>query len=259
MSFWDLLFLAVIQGIAEFLPISSSGHLVLAAHWLGIHEATGTLTIMLHAGTLLSILVFYFSRILSLVKEDRRVIPLLVVGTLPAGVVGILLKRNFESLLENPWVAASMLLVTGGILMATRFIPSRVGSDYRHASYGTALFVGFFQAFAILPGISRSGSTIFAGHWIGLSRESAATFSFLLAIPVILGATLLEIKDLWGQEGAGSVGALMLILGATISFGVGYVSLVWLVAFIQKGKFHLFAWWCIPFGLVTLLILSFSS
>ena len=119
MNLFDLLILAVVQGIAEFLPISSSGHLVLFGKWLGIEKAQGSLNIMLHAGTLGSIVVFYFSRILRLLEKDRRVIPLLIVGTIPAVVIGLYLKKYHESILVNPWIAASMLLVTGGILIAS--------------------------------------------------------------------------------------------------------------------------------------------
>ena len=112
MSFFDLVVLSVIQGIAEFLPISSSGHLVLMGHWLGIQEDKGTLGIMLHAGTLLSIIVFYFHRIIGLLKEDRRVIPLLIIGTIPAAILGVAIKKGFPELVESPWLAAVMLLVS---------------------------------------------------------------------------------------------------------------------------------------------------
>lgn len=261
MNLFDLLILAVVQGIAEFLPISSSGHLVLFGKWLGIEKAQGSLNIMLHAGTLGSIVVFYFSRILRLLEKDRRVIPLLIVGTIPAVVIGLYLKKYHESILVDPWIAASMLLVTGGILIASYFLPKRDGIEYSDAGYSTALLIGVFQAFAILPGISRSGSTIFAGQLFGLKRESAGTFSFLLAIPVIAGAVVLELKDMLGAEeikstsGSGDASIGLLFLGAFVSFVVGYFSLIWLVAFIQKGKFHWFAAWCIPFGIFALVML----
>ena len=265
MNLFELLVLSVVQGIAEFLPISSSGHLVLFGKWLGIREAQGSLNIMLHAGTLGSIVLFYFSRILRLLKQDRRVVPLLIVGTIPAVVIGLYLKKFHGEILVNPWVAASMLLVTGGVLIATFFLPKREGIEYPKASYGAVFLIGLFQALAILPGISRSGSTIFAGQLCGLKRESAGTFSFLLAIPVIAGAVVLELKDMLGAEdvtdaavsGRANVG--LLFLGAFVSFVVGYFSLVWLVAFIQKGKFHWFAAWCIPFGIFALVMLALGS
>lgn len=256
MSFWDLIILSVIQGVAEFLPISSSGHLVLIGQWLGVGEAQGSLNIMLHAGTLMSIIVFYFFQVIKLIRSDRRVIPLLIVGTLPAVAIGLSIELFFPELKTSPLLAASMLLVTGGILLATRWI--KEGDQvYEKVSYRGVLIIGLFQAIAILPGISRSGSTIFAGQWVGLKRESAGTFSFLLAIPVLAGATVLELAKILKKGDQADVSIGMLLLGAAISFVVGYFSLWLLVRFIQRGKFHWFAWWCIPFGLISLAILLF--
>ncbi|MEE2642984.1 MAG: undecaprenyl-diphosphate phosphatase [Planctomycetota bacterium] len=259
MNFWDVAVLSVIQGIAEFLPVSSSGHLVLAGHWLGIEEANGTLNIMLHAGTLFSILVFYFQRILRLLHEDRRVIVLLIVGTLPGALLGFLVKKYSAQSLENPWLASWMLIVTGGILLASRRITRENPIDYQQSSWVTALMIGMAQAFAILPGVSRSGSTIFMGLLLGLKREAAGTFSFLMAIPIIAGATAYEIFTLSGEGAGPAHSPWLLSIGVLLSFGVGYVSLCWLVSFIQKGRFHLFAWWCIPFGILSLLLLFFQQ
>ena len=256
MDFFDLLLLAIIQGIAEFLPISSSGHLVLAGHWLGIEEAQGTLNIMLHAGTLLSIVVFYFQRIARLVYEDRRVVPLLIVGTIPGALAGVLIKAYAEWLTESAWLAASLLIVTGLILVASTRIKRPNPIDYRDAGWKVAIGVGLAQAFAILPGISRSGATICTGLWLGLKRESAGTFSFLLAIPIIAGASAYEIRKQLKEGLTDDQGWGMLILGALISFVVGYIALYWLTKFIEKGKFHMFAWWCIPLGIFSLIMLG---
>ncbi|MEC9092096.1 MAG: undecaprenyl-diphosphate phosphatase [Planctomycetota bacterium] len=256
MSFWDVILLAVIQGIAEFLPVSSSGHLVLCGHWLGIQEATGTLNIMLHAGTLMSILVFYWHRVLRLVSSDRKVMVLLLIGTIPGALSGIWIKKYNSGLMENPWLSAAMLMVTGVILGASRFLNRREGVDYQHASVGMVLGIGCAQAFAILPGISRSGSTIVAGQFLGLKPDASATFSFLLALPIIAGATVYEIISLSKDTGSENANVTLLLVGAAISFAVGYGSLLWLANFIQKGKFHWFAWWCIPFGVLSLLLLA---
>lgn len=256
MSFWDLLVLSIIQGVAEFLPISSSGHLVLIGHWLGVEQAKGTLNIMLHAGTLLSIVVFYYSKILKLLSADRRVVILLLVGTIPAGLAGVLIKRYIPAITENAWLAASMLIVTGLILWGSRFLPKTNQLKYPQATWRIAWGVGLAQAFAILPGISRSGSTIFAGQFLGLNRESAGTFSFLLAIPIIAGASLYEMISLARSSTPSHVSPILLGMGVLISFVVGYFSLKWLVLFIQQGRFHLFAWWCIPFGCLSLILLA---
>ncbi len=246
----EVIFLAITQGITEFLPVSSSGHLVVLA---SIFERCGvemdeklTVSIVLHLGTLLAILVFYRRRICDLLSEDRRVIGLLAVGTLPAVAVGIPLKKYGEDLLVNPLLAGPMFLVTAAMLLWTRKHGGGE-SQCRELSYSRAFLVGIFQAIAILPGISRSGSTIVAGLGCGLKREEAATFSFLLAIPVIGGAGLLDLKDLLGNSPNG-VSISVLALGAAISFVVGLAALAWLVDWIRHGRLHWFAWWLIPLG-----------
>ena len=252
----DILILAVIQGIAEFLPISSSGHLVLASTLIGERSASADVNIVLHAGTLLSIVVFYARQLAALADRDRAAIPLIVVGTVPAVVVGLIIKSRFESILENAWLAAAMLLVTGSLLLVSRKLPDGETSLV-DLGYARALGIGLAQAFALLPGISRSGSTIVAGLMAGASRETAATFSFLLAIPAIGGASLLEIVDLArGAEASASIGVLA--VGAAVSFAVGLLSLSWLIRWLRSGKLHLFAAWCFLVGIVGLAALAWS-
>ncbi len=251
----EILVLAFVQGVGEFLPISSSGHVVVGA---ALFDQFGhplreklTVNIVLHAGTLLTILVFYWRRVWSLFGRDRRVIGRLLLGSVPAAVVGLLLKRHFGDALMSPLVAGCMFPVTGVMLLwAARQQPGE--NTCRELGYGAALVIGVFQAFAILPGVSRSGSTIVAGLGCGLRREEAASFSFLLAIPAIAGATLLELKDLAGQPPQTATAAVLAI-GALVSFGVGLVSLWLLVRWLQQGRLHLFAWWVIPLGGAVLL------
>ncbi len=192
----EIVILAIVQGIAEFLPISSSGHLVILGALLGGGELgeSPTLEVILHAGTLGSILVVFWRRILDLLSRDRRVIPLLVVGTLPAVVIGLTIKTQFEYILRYPILAGAMLLVTATMLVILGRLPPRDG-EYQAMSWKTAFLIGCFQAFAILPGVSRSGSTILGGRLLGLKNDDSVTFSFLLAIPAILGATVLTLKD----------------------------------------------------------------
>mgnify|MGYP001822733222 CR=1 FL=1 len=186
----EIIVLAIVQGIAEFLPISSSGHLViLGAMMSGANSESPTLEIILHAGTLGSILVVYWRRILDLLRRDRRVIPLLVVGTLPAVIIGLTIKSQFPWILKNPLLAGAMLIVTGILLIILGRLPRRDG-HYQDMTFLGALLIGCFQAFAILPGISRSGSTILGGRLMGLRTEDSVTVSFLLAIPAISGATV---------------------------------------------------------------------
>jgi len=252
----DLLILAIVQGIAEFLPISSSGHLVIVGDLLGELSESPTLEIILHAGTLGSILVVFWRKIFRLLTEDQRVMGLLVVGTIPAATVGIGMKLMMPELLRSPTLAAGMLMVTGLMLIVLGRLRDRKGS-YQEVSWIGALIVGTFQAFAILPGISRSGSTILGGRLMGLKSEDSITFSFLLAIPAILGATVLTLRDLWEASQAGqsiSHTPFELLLGAMISFAVGIIALKWLIGWSRADRLHWFAAWCLPAGILALLV-----
>jgi len=252
-SLLHIVILAVLQGITEFLPVSSSGHIVIAgallAHTLGEPPARASdINIFLHAGTLASILVVYWRRIWRLLGEDRRVIGRLVVGTLPAVVVGLLLKTKFPLLLDSPLLAGLMLPITGVMLIWASRRPLG-NTDCRDLTYGRVLVIGCLQAVAILPGISRSGATIAAGLGVGLRRSEAATFSFLLAIPAISGAIVLELRELIRGEDQ-LAAADLLSAGASVSFVVGVFALWWLIRWLERGRLQLFAWWCIPVGLL---------
>ncbi len=255
---YKILILAAVQGIAEFLPISSSGHLIILGALLeelssSVSELgeSPTLEIILHAGTLGSILVVFRNRILKLLVSDRRVLPLLVIGTVPAAIVGLTIKSQFLPLLTNPTLAAAMLLVTGCMLVLLGRLAPRDGC-YADLNWRAAVIIGCFQAFAILPGVSRSGSTILAGRLLGLKNEDSVTFSFLLAIPAILGASLLATKDIWQQVNAGETlefSISELAIAASVSFLVGIAALTWLVGWSKQDRLHWFAWWCFPAGL----------
>lgn len=255
----ETIILAIVQGIAEFLPISSSGHLViLGALMKAAQSDSPTLEIILHAGTLGSILVIFWRRILDLLSHDRRVMPLLVVGTIPAVVIGLTIKSGFPWILKSPILAGAMLIVTGIMLILLGRLPKRHGA-YRDLSYRGAFLIGCFQAFAILPGISRSGSTILGGRLLGLRTDDAVTFSFLLAIPAISGATILAIKDLVEEIQAGQpldYEIAELGAGALVAFAVGIFALKWLIGWSQQERLHWFAGWCIPAGILVLAMYS---
>ena len=244
----QIVILAIVQGIAEFLPISSSGHLVILSELFGMGEGTTELNIILHFGTLLAIVLFYRKRIIALLSADQRVIPLLIVGTIPIVIVGLTVKKVFPWVTEYPLLAGFMLPLTGMMLLMLPKIKEGE-NEYQDITYKTAFLIGCAQAFAILPGVSRSGSTIVAGSWLGLKRQSATTFSFLLAIPAILGATVLEVKDMLEKDpNVESTSVWLLALGALVAFAVGLVALQWLVRWVEKGKLHWFAYWVIPAG-----------
>ena len=219
-------------------------------------DESATLEIILHAGTLGSILVVFWRRILDLLSSDRRVIPLLVVGTIPAVIIGLTIKLQFASILKNRMLAGTMLIVTGMLLIVLGRLKPRT-SPYRSMSYLGAFAVGCFQAVAILPGISRSGSTILGGRLMGLKNDESVTFSFLLAIPAILGATVLAVKDVLEQKADGiamSHSITELGVGALIAFIVGIFALKWLIGWSRQDRLHWFAWWCIPAGLLVVTL-----
>lgn len=252
LSLWQLLVLAAVQGVTEFLPVSSSGHLViLSALMLPATpdelESFVELNIVLHVGTLLSILVYYWQRLLRLLGEDRRMAGLLVVATLPAVAVGLPLRHFAAPLLSDPLVAGCLLPVTGILLLAARRLQKST-HEFERISLRQAILVGMAQACAILPGLSRSGTTISAGLVAGLTPRAAATFSFLLALPTIFGAGVLELLEM-SQTTQRGLPPAHLLLGAVVAFGVGLASIALLVRMLEQNRLAWFAWWCIPVGL----------
>jgi len=252
MDYLSVVILGIVQGITEFLPISSDGHLAIAEALYT--AATGStfppgleLTIALHAGTLFSILVVFRRRVWALLRQDRRVIGLIVVGTLPLVPAALLLELLGEATLKSPLLTGLLLPVNGLILIwAARRPPGEM--EYQQISYRQALLIGLFQAIAPLPGISRSGSTIAAGMFVGLRREAAATFSFLLGLAALSGACVkylvLDYANFAGMPWQ------PVLLGAVVAFLVGVVALRWLLQWLVAGRLVYFAWWCFGLGAV---------
>ncbi|MFN9539217.1 MAG: undecaprenyl-diphosphate phosphatase [Planctomycetota bacterium] len=248
---FQVIVLAIVQGISEFLPISSDGHLIAVESLLpGIEDKT-EINLILPFGTLLSIIVFYWRQLLQLLTSDRRVIPLLILGTVPVAIVGVIIKKKFPELIENPLLGGFMLVVMGLLLLLMEWIKGGE-TDYRKMAPRVALLIGIAQVFALLPGISRSGTTILTGCLLGLQRQSAATFSFLLAVPAIAGATLLEGLDIYEQGGV-KCDPQAAFLGCALAFVIGLVALNLLVRLLNQGKLHWFAYWLIPFGVANVV------
>jgi len=274
---WILvLTLAILQGFTELLPVSSSGHLVVgesifraispSASLCDLHKSL--LSISLHFGTLIAIVFFYRDRVWRLVTRDYRLLALIFVGSLPAAIIGIAIKcTNHHSILHLPEVAGFGFLVTGAILwFGARDKQTNENSDRLQCddlSFRAAIGIGFAQALAILPGISRSGTTIVAGLRLGLRREESACFSFLLAIPVIAGAMILEIPNLIAIAHGDSplstssehirLTIVPLLVGMLVSAVIAYLALGWLVRWLRGGKLHRFAWYVIPLGAAVLI------
>ena len=261
--------LGIIQGLTEFLPVSSSGHLVLGKELLGVHVQGITFEVFVHFGTLLSVVTFYRREILGLLRsfwkglaqagqireyyrQDRsfRWVIYIIIGTIPAGVIGVLFEAPIERAFNDARMVAGMLMITGVILLLTRYIrPPQQEMTLRHA-----ILVGFAQAIAILPGISRSGTTICAALYLGVSREEAVRYSFLLSIPVIFGATLLKSVELINNLPTASE-LLNLVAGTGAAFISGYAAIKLLILIARGGKLDYFSWYCFTIGIAGMLYL----
>lgn len=260
-DFLQMVILAVIQGLTEFLPVSSSGHLVLTQHFMGAMEGDLFFDIVLHVGTLGSVLVVYRKEIFRLLRFDKPALGYilsLVVATLPAVVVGLLAKDFIDGLFHSPLFAAGGLILTSLILFSTHLAKDPVSDlpepwEPRPVPLLKSLLIGIAQGFAILPGISRSGSTIASSLWLRLPRAEAARFSFLLSIPAIGGALVLQ---LLGGEFAGRSDLGLLALAAVVAFVVGLLAIRWTALAVVQAHFWKFGFYCILAGLLAFLILS---
>lgn len=261
----DSFLLGLIQGLTEFLPISSSGHLVLGGALLGGKiDQSITFEVVAHFGTLCSILVYYRKKIVDIlaslwdltthpgdfshkVSTDNNIklSGFILLSMIPALIVGLTMKETIEDVFLNPFPVSIMLLVTGSILYLTKFRDH----FFRHMNASRAFGMGLAQAFAILPGISRSGSTISLGLYLGIERREAANFSFLMVIPVIAGAMLLEVKEMV-EVGIQTQAAWSLGIGFLTSFISGYFALKYLIIMLQSKGIHPFAWYCWILGAV---------
>jgi undecaprenyl-diphosphatase len=247
----EVTILAVLQGIAEFLPISSSGHLVIGQHLLGLGGAGMRLDVFLHVGTLISIAVFYFSRLVSMVRSKEWVYcAKILVSALPAVAVYFCFNDFVESMFSNVKMVGALLMFTGAVLVGTRFIPKRKND----VSFMRALIMGLGQALALLPGVSRSGMTLASARAGGVDPEKSAEFSFLMSAPLIAGAAVLEVlKSLGSSAETSDVSWSLAVYGCLLSAVVGYFSLKALIIALKGKWFWLFGPYCIFAGLVTLL------
>ena len=255
MNLFNVIILGIVQGVTEFLPISSSGHLVIFQHFMNIEEGL-TLNVFLHFGTLLAVVVVFWDDIIGMItlkKEYRKLTYYVILGSVPAGVIGILFEDTFERLFSTITVVGIALLVTGTLLWLSDKIENEERS-IKDMDWKDSIVVGFAQAFAIIPGISRSGSTIVGGLFKGLNRQLAAKFSFLLSIPVIGGATLLKTKDLVTM-GMGNITFFELLVGTLSAALAGYFSIKLLLKLISKEKLSVFAYYCWGLGLAIIIIL----
>ena len=246
MSLFESVALAAIQGLTEFLPVSSSGHLALASAFMNIPAGSMAFEVVLHLGTLVAVLLVYGKDLLSIVwgvvrgrRESVLTALSLTAASIPAGIVGVFLSDRIESVFGMPLAVSLLMLLTGTVLFLTRL--SSPGSGEPGLRRG--FFIGLFQALAVLPGVSRSGMTISAGLFRGVGRAEAARFSFLLSVPAILGAAVLELPEAEWNTSFGVLAA-----GFAVSALVGYGALKVLLRFVGAGALHRFCWYCWAIG-----------
>jgi len=256
----SVLLLAVMQGLTEFLPISSSGHLVIGRELLGMHEASLVLDVALHVGTLLAVVAAYWRDVrellLDLLRGRFKFLLWLIVATIPAGLVGVFFKDFFESAFQSTRAAGCGLLATAALLTFGEWQRRRHGAlePAREATLFDAVCIGCVQALALIPGISRSGSTISAGFARGFDARSAARLSFMMSLPAIAGAAVLATPDAL-EEGFGSLSPTLVLSAMGVAALVGWASLKLLLVALAKGAFRWFAAYCALLGVGVLLFL----
>jgi undecaprenyl-diphosphatase len=272
MDIIQAIILGVVQGLTEFLPVSSSAHLVFMTDILGLPQNVAFDT-LLHLGTLVAVVAYFWKDLIKIIssfisslidifrgrfkkgleeKPFKKLSWLIIVGTIPAGIMGILLQKQFEALFTSIFYVGIFLIITGLLLWgAERVKPGE--KDIKDISFKNAIVIGVAQGIAIAPGISRSGATISAGLFSGLNRELAARFSFLLSIPAILGAALVQAKDITSFD----TGTAVLIAGFVSALIFGYLAIKLLLKIIKERTLMVFAYYCWIVGLAAIIISLF--
>ena len=248
MSFLPYLSLGALQGLAEFLPISSSGHLVLAQKLIpGFNLPNVFFDVVVHMGTLFAVLYYFRKKILEILFKEWKYLLYIITATIPAGLAGYFFQDVFESFFDNVKLVGIALLLTGFMnLMVDKFSRSKKPFNFKNT-----FLVGIAQAIAITPGISRSGITIFSGVSQGIKRERAAEFSFILSIPAVLGANLLQIMN--NPRGLSNGNSLYYLAGFLSAFVFGLLSIRLVFLFLKDMKFKVFAYYCFVVGILALV------
>lgn len=252
--------LGIVQGLTEFLPISSSGHLVLFSHLLQFKESSVAFDVFLHFGTLLSIFVLFWKEIKLMIiapfyalkgtatEEHKYYLRwdwYVILATIPAGIVGLLFEEQISVIFSSIIYALIFLFITGLFMSAIPYLKKK----QEEITAGRSFLMGLAQAFAILPGISRSGSTIFTGILSGGEQEKVARFSFIMSVPAVAGAVILEFKKLLVMPPSSSE-IINMTLGALAAFIFGCLAIVWLLDFVKKGKLQWFGYYCLTISVI---------
>jgi len=263
MNLIEILILAIVQGITEWLPISSSGHLVLLQQYFGLNLPV-LFNLILHVGTLIVVLEAFWKDITKILKTvarlnlntaEGKLALYIIVGSIPTAIIGFLLQDTFEAFFYNQTVVGLAFLFTGSLLYASEHRKNK----NKPINYLDALLIGTAQGIALIPGVSRSGATISTGLLRQVKREKAFQYSFLLYIPAVIGATVgLAVKE-WKNLAAAGIDFLSILFGLIITIIVGYISLKLLFKIVVKKRFHAFAYYCWALGLLIILTQIFAT
>ncbi len=269
MSIFQAFILGIVQGITEFIPISSSAHLALVPYWLNWQlpeEAAFVFDVLVQMGTLVAVIIYFYKDIALIIRSffkgiwqkkpfstsESKIGWYIIIATLLSGVIGVLLKDRVEYAFSNPFLIAVFLLVTAVIMALAEWWQRKPREDQKVNALD-AVIIGLFQTLAIFPGISRSGATISGGLFRGINRESSARFSFILSIPIMLAAGLLSLMDLFKLPDLSQFLPVMAI-GFVVSAIVGYFAIAWLMKFISRKPLYYFSIYCVLISSVTLII-----
>lgn len=252
--------LGLVQGVGEFLPVSSSAHLIIVPYIFGWARHSDEFDIALHLGSLIAIAVYFWPEIIRLLKagfsraqsKDKRLFWYVIIATVPAGLIGYLFEDYVDEKLRSAILLIAIALAVMGIVLVWADKISAKKRDEYTLSWLESLVIGCSQAIALLPGVSRSGSTMTAGLFFGLNREAAAKFSFLMSIPIILGAGLLKLRHLHATDINGPF-----LVGVVVAAIVGYFSIRWLLNYLKKSSFSVFAWYRIGLAALVLIVYIF--
>jgi undecaprenyl-diphosphatase len=266
-SWLEVIVLGLVQGLTEFLPISSSAHLRIVSGVFFGNDPGASFTAVSQLGTEAAVLIYFARDIGHLIAvwfrgitnrevrsdPDYRIAWLVIIGTIPIGILGVLFKHQIEGVARNLWVVATTMLVFG-LLLGLAEWRGRQKYELREMKTTDGVILGFAQALALIPGVSRSGGTITAGLFLGFTREAAVRYSFLLAIPAVVAAGLFQIPDIGVDPGGAT--PLQMTVGTVIAFVVGFAVIAWLLNFVKKHSVYVFVWYRIALGVVLFQALS---
>jgi undecaprenyl-diphosphatase len=269
MSWLQVVVLSIVQGLTEFLPVSSSGHLAIVSTAFFGRDAGASFTAVIQIGTEIAVLLYFakdIGRILvawfaGLRNSDRRTADYwlgwwVILGTIPIGIAGLVFKHYIRGDIRNLWVIATALIVFSAVIAAAEYV-GRQTRSIEQFTWVDSLVIGTSQALALIPGVSRSGVTISAGLFMGQKREAAARFGFLLAIPAVLGSGLYSLPDAFHPEGTGqSATGLQLIVGTVIAFVIGYAAIAWFLKFLVSHSMYWFVGYRVVIGTIVLVLLG---